>query len=296
MPAVTRRAQCDTPSSPLASRRQRIFKERTIQPMSWPLEVPRRLWQKVRHAVARRMFFLACDNGCDDDGTCCSLCWPPPSCHPCTGVKERQPVKVPKAGALFVRDNPPNTELRRFYERGDLPVSIEHRGVGNRIQWKVEIEKLDFHHYLPIFFDGLREKEEPYRFLAVEGVFDMLQHGGQKILPVIPQLIIPLKTALNTRDPSVIAITLKVLQQLVVSGELIGEALVPYYRQILPVLNIFKSKNVNIGDAISYSQRKRMNIGDLIQETLELLEGHGGEDAFINIKYMIPTYESCVLN
>jgi hypothetical protein len=23
---------------------------------------------------------------------------------------------------------------------------------------------------------------------------------------------------------------------------------------------------------------------------------HGGEDAFINIKYMVPTYESCVLN
>ena len=34
----------------------------------------------------------------------------------------------------------------------------------------------------------------------------------------------------------------------------------------------------------------------LPQETLELLEMHGGEDAFINIKYMIPTYESCVLN
>ncbi len=28
----------------------------------------------------------------------------------------------------------------------------------------------------------------------------------------------------------------------------------------------------------------------------ELFEIHGGEDAFINIKYMIPTYESCVLN
>jgi hypothetical protein len=55
-----------------------------------------------------------------------------------TGVKERQPIKAPKAGSLFVRDNPPNTELRRFYERGDLPVSIEHRGVGNRIQWKVQ--------------------------------------------------------------------------------------------------------------------------------------------------------------
>ena len=28
-----------------------------------------------------------------------------------------------------------------------------------------------------------------------------------------------------------------------VSGEMIGEALVPYYRQILPVLNIFKPRN-----------------------------------------------------
>ena len=32
----------------------------------------------------------------------------------------------------------------------------------------MDIEKLDYHHYLPIFFDGLREKEEPYRFLAVQ--------------------------------------------------------------------------------------------------------------------------------
>ena len=36
--------------------------------------------------------------------------------------------------------------------------------------------------------------------------------------------------------------------------------------------------------------------GDLVTETLELFETHGGEDAFINIKYMVPTYESCVLN
>jgi hypothetical protein len=33
--------------------------------------------------------------------------------------------------------------------------------------WKVGVEHLDYHHYLPIFFDGLREKQDPYRFLAV---------------------------------------------------------------------------------------------------------------------------------
>jgi len=160
----------------------------------------------------------------------------------------------------------------------------------------VDIEKLDYHHYLPIFFDGLREKEDPYRFLAVQGVYDMLDKGGSKILPVVPQLIIPIKTALNTRDAEVIATTLKVLQTLVLAGEMIGEALVPYYRQILPVFNIFKNKRLNSGHDIDYSQRKRLNLGDLIDETLEIFEIHGGEDAFINIKYMIPTYESTVLS
>ena len=137
---------------------------------------------------------------------------------------------------------------------------------------------------------------DPYRFLAVQGVFDMLEKGGAKVLPVIPQLIIPIKTALNTRDAEIIAITLKILQALVTCSDTIGEALVPYYRQILPIMNLFKTKNLNMGDKIDYSQRKGNNLGDLIQQTLELFEMHGGEDAFINIKYMVPTYESCVLN
>jgi hypothetical protein len=67
----------------------------------------------------------------------------------------------------------------------------------------VDVSKLDYHHYLPIFFDGVRETQQPYKFLAVKGVEDMLKAGGSKILPVIPQLIIPIKTALNTRDTEV---------------------------------------------------------------------------------------------
>jgi hypothetical protein len=33
---------------------------------------------------------------------------------------------------------------------------------------QVDLGTLDFHHYLPIFFDGIREKQEPHRFLAVQ--------------------------------------------------------------------------------------------------------------------------------
>jgi len=203
--------------------------------------------------------------------------------------------------AFAERPNPPNTEFRRFYERGDLPVQIDHGGVHNRIAWKVDIQKLDFHHYLPIFFDGLREIEEPYAFLAEQGVYDMMSAGWMKVLPVIPQLIIPIKTALNTRQNKVIVKVLKVLQALVTCDtvpdgqHLIGQALVPYYRQILPVLNIFIRQNDNLGDGIDYGQQRRENLGELIMETLEYFEIHGGEDAFINIKYLVPTYQSVVI-
>ena len=201
----------------------------------------------------------------------------------------------PPAASSFVALPPTPTEFRRFYDRGDLPLQVAFDGAHRKVQWKVSFEKLDYHHYLPIFFDGVREKQEPYQFLARQGTYDLLSKGGAKVLPVVPQLIIPMKAALNTRDIEVVSEMLKVMQRLVLSGKMIGEALVPYYRQLLPVCNLLAQRNKNIGDQIDYGQQKRGTVGDLVDETLEILEVNGGEDAFINIKYMIPTYESKVV-
>jgi len=176
------------------------------------------------------------------------------------------PVKIlprpPKAGAFKVRKDLMRgvTLLRRFYDRGDLPISVRHCPQENEINWKVEVEKLDYHYYLPIFFDGLRDKEEPYFFFARRGILDMVSHGSDRVVPVLPQLIIFIKNALNTRDPDVVQTTLKILQTMVQADQRIGEALVPYYRQLLPVFNLLKSKNKNSGDSIDYSQRKRTNV------------------------------------
>jgi hypothetical protein len=106
--------------------------------------------------------------------------------------KPAEVVKAPKAGAVARRMIAPS-EFRRFYDRGDLPIAIDH-GPQNKIYWKIDVTQLDYHHYLPIFFEGIREKQDPYRFLSVQGVFDMLEKGGAKVLPVIPQLIIPIKS------------------------------------------------------------------------------------------------------
>lgn len=208
---------------------------------------------------------------------------------------KRRPQRAPNAG-VFRKRKPEPTLFRTFYERGDLPLVVEHHAHKNKLAWQTNIQKLDFQHYLPIFFDGLRETEHPYAFIARQGVRDLLEQGGNKIRPVVPQLIIPIKKALDTRDPATISEVLQVLQLLVLSGDRVGEALVLYYRQILPILALFKDKNVNLKGGIEYGQRKRMNLGDLIQETLELFEIHGGPDAFINLRWMIPTYQSVVLN
>ena len=55
------------------------------------------------------------------------------------GARKRVQIqtKPPKAGAMRPRPNPPNSEFRRFYERGDLPVRVEHRAGGNHIKWQV---------------------------------------------------------------------------------------------------------------------------------------------------------------
>ncbi len=45
----------------------------------------------------------------------------------------------PRAGAYRRRSNLPNTAFRRFYERGDLPIAMEHRGMKNVIRWKARL-------------------------------------------------------------------------------------------------------------------------------------------------------------
>jgi hypothetical protein len=101
---------------------------------------------------------------------------PPPTC----GAKKRRKI--------------PETHFRKLYDRDDLPIRVIHKGGYNQIAWKTPCNQLEYKHYLPTFFDGLREKMDPYRFLAILGTFDMIEDGSvEKIYNCIPQLIYPLK-------------------------------------------------------------------------------------------------------
>lgn len=62
------------------------------------------------------------------------------------------------------------------------------------LTWLIDCVKLDYKFYLPLFFDGLRERKDPYRMIALIGSLDLLEAGGIKVVEVIPQLIMPLKS------------------------------------------------------------------------------------------------------
>ena len=110
------------------------------------------------------------------------------------------------------------------------------------------------------------------------------------------------------------------LNKLVKSADYVGQALVPYYRQLLPVFNLFKQKNcqytrlywsccccfflfffftfslnlspVNSGDGIDYHQRFSENIGDLIEVRVGLERSLVGWERVLSVFVTQPTQQA----
>jgi|LauGreDrversion4_2_1035121.scaffolds.fasta_scaffold13326_5 hypothetical protein len=184
--------------------------------------------------------------------------------------------------------------FRKHYDRGDLPITIRH-GARCVLEWKADVDTIDMVHFLPLFVDGIREQQNPYRFVASEGAFQLLREGcPSRIFDCVDNLIYPLKNALDTHHSATIIMALRVIQILSSRSSEIAHKLVGHYKQLLPVFNIYKSRKRNIGDEIDFAQFKHdgRTMGETIEETLAILEATGGACAFAQIKRLVPTYES----
>jgi hypothetical protein len=102
-----------------------------------------------------------------------------------------------------------------------------------------------------------------------------------------------MKRALDTKNRDTIRKTLKAIRVLVSVNPLVGPALVPYFRQVLPVFNLILLLENRGRMEFDECGRKKTNLVDEVNETLEVLLRYGGRGAYINIKYMIPVYEIC---
>ena len=143
--------------------------------------------------------------------------------------------------------------------------------------------------------------------LARQGLDELLVGaGGERVLPVIPQLIMPLRAALSSRDASIVQAGLHVLGLLLGCSQGAGAALLPYYRQLLPPLARHVgdddspharpdcSPAPGPGGGRGGNGRCGASLASQVLAALHQLERSAGADAFLHIKYHVPTYQSCL--
>lgn len=212
-------------------------------------------------------------------------------------AQKKAEEKAKKSVRIFPNISVPLSMLPNRYVRAELPCTIEHGISGHYLSWACPLSQLDYDYYLPIFFDGLQCTENPARFLARQGVEDLLVGGKdtpERICSAVPKLIRPLRNALNKFNIDILLGVLNAIQKLVLSGKGVGLTLMKYSKQFLSPIALFMDDNKNIGDSIDYAQRKGNDVGEEVRKTLELMEENGGPDAFPIIKFSVPLYQSCV--
>eukprot|EP01138_Halocafeteria_seosinensis_P005587 gb/GECG01005710.1/.p1 GENE.gb/GECG01005710.1/~~gb/GECG01005710.1/.p1 ORF type:complete len:192 (+),score=16.06 gb/GECG01005710.1/:1-576(+) len=164
--------------------------------------------------------------------------------------------------------------FREAYNRS-FPARIQHGGSGiNKLQWDVPLSTLDYKTLLPIVTKGIPETTHPYSFVARQTFSDMLQAFPQRVVPVLPDIVRPLREALMSNDDDAFGGGLKALSELAVA---VGPELNKYLSNLLvPV-----SRRANRG-----TWRER------ISEVLQVIEECCGVESVKIIKAKVPTYNS----
>ncbi|OQR82017.1 hypothetical protein THRCLA_11206 [Thraustotheca clavata] len=199
-------------------------------------------------------------------------------------LEEPAPARPNTSSGRKAAKTKDKSEFRRYWDQEELPITVQNTPLGDRqIVWTANVESLDYLHFLPICISGLQETLEPYPTFAYKATMELLEAGmnDSRVLRALPPIIPHIKSALGTRDKEVVHRILLILQQLAVC-EGVGEALAEYYRAILPLCNLLKDKHLGTGDSTTK---------ELIQETLEILEAYGKDDAHYQIQHHVPAYQ-----
>lgn len=83
------------------------------------------------------------------------------------------------------------------------------------MSWGDRPSEVDFSRWLPIFVEGLRECQEPYRFLSIMGSFDLIEEAGLapgRLVELSSDLVPPIKKALDTRNPAIVAVCVELMR------------------------------------------------------------------------------------
>ena len=191
--------------------------------------------------------------------------------------------KFPVSRGSFARD------------AGNLPIRVKH---------------LDFGYYLPLFVEGLSEKEAPYDYVAVQATRDLIAVGGRdcRLFTLLPVVVSKVRVLLKSEDPVVFHRGLEVVRLLMTCDaetaepgfeNMMGVAMcTKFFKQLVPALNmgIANAKLSKAVDRVKPEAHLRFPGTGVtgIMGCLQIMEKHGGPGAFLKIKPLMPDYSSCV--
>jgi Parkin co-regulated protein len=190
--------------------------------------------------------------------------------------------RVPLSGRdlydSFELDLRPATQFRLMFERGDIPVKVT-TAAKTTMKWKIPLSQIDVNKFLPIFIEGMIEQTPPFNFVAYHGTKDLINHLG-KFHDIFPTIVLPIKKLLDCREEETIKKGMEIVKLMINLDEKLGIEIVPFFRTLLAGLAVFANTKELAGE---------------IEDFLRFLERNGGEEAFVNIKYMIPSYDEVTI-
>lgn len=86
---------------------------------------------------------------------------------------------------------------------------------------------MNFVKFLPIFFEGMREKRDPLNFLAKNGAIELLEYiDAPTLIEALPEVMRHIYASFDTNDKEIICDTIKAIQKLVITHPEVGPELV----------------------------------------------------------------------
>ncbi|GLC39864.1 hypothetical protein PLESTB_001290800 [Pleodorina starrii] len=213
----------------------------------------------------------------------------------------------------------PPSLLRTYYDNGTLDfVAVRWRGSrADALVWARGVTKgpetsgphtrsfvswgpeppaeLDLPSWLPIFIDGVREYDEPYRFIAIRGSEELLLKAGDTLHNFAERLVSPFRSALHTREPTCVAVALQLMSTALALDRRLATSWAAHYWQFAQVLNLFRSSRAgSLLVDFGYNTRSLATTRRLAADFMDAFQVAGGELAAAAVRRYSPGHDPAV--
>ncbi|VDD74220.1 unnamed protein product [Mesocestoides corti] len=187
------------------------------------------------------------------------------------------------------------SRFRTKYERGLYPFKLNHSGdvTCYKIAWCMEVEQCDV---VDLIRDSLEGQSDNWYWATIAHLvyMDVLKHVPPvKLAAALPAFSVEFRIMIHRNNDETTRRVLKMLKELALVATSIGPELAFYAHDFFVLCYQYVLKANEVGDRITYEQKKRTPISDLVEELhaiFEVVSGSEQDYAVAGMKLAVPTY------